>query len=158
MKTGLIAVIASIVVAFVLVACGSGTKAVVNPPRPDPPQPSVLPKFLYAGSCVGSSNGRIDGYSVNPTTGALTTLSGSPFAKGIDCPNFMATTPDQHFLFVPDDEDELIHVYAIGSTGTLTEASGSPYSQCAFQVAVDPSGQFLIAPDFCNGNVVVYSI
>lgn len=121
-------------------------------------KPGPTPRFLYAASCAGSSNGGINEYGVDAASGALAPLSGSPFLAGLDCPNFMTVNPEQTFLFVPDDEEEQIHVYAIASNGALSEIPRSPYSQCAFQLAVDPSGRFLVAPNFCDNSVGVYSI
>ncbi len=138
--------------------------------------PPITPKFLYASSCAddrsraldprphrksvvpeGAAPGAIDGFSVDATTGALTALVSGP-VSGLDCPEFLTTDPGQKFLFVPDEAANQIHAYTIGSTGALTEVSGSPYAQCAFQIAVDPSGKYLVAPDYCNGNVAVYAI
>jgi 6-phosphogluconolactonase (cycloisomerase 2 family) len=114
----------------------------------------AAPKFLYASMC---GNGTVEGYSVNPQTGALTALTGNPVASGLDCPQFMAVDPAQTHLFVPDPSAEEIHSYAISGTGTLTEAP-TTVGQCVFQVAVDPSGKFLVAPDFCSDDIDVYSI
>ena len=139
---------------------------------------TITPKFLYASSCGtasraavvprrhlkgvipagGSATGGVDGYSVDPTTGALTALASSPVATGLGCPEFLVTDPGQKFLFVPDEGYDVIHAYTIASTGALTEVTGSPYSQCVFQLAVDPSGKFLVAPDYCNNNIDVYAI
>ncbi|HSY91651.1 MAG TPA: beta-propeller fold lactonase family protein [Candidatus Binatus sp.] len=158
-----------------LAACDNDSKKIVTPP--------ITPKFLYASSCGTASakaaatsrlrhpqrgvahvspntvgTGGVDGYSVDPTTGALTPLTGSPVATGMSCPEFLTTDPGQKFLFVPDEGNDLLHAFTIGSTGALTEVSGSPYSQCVFQLAVDPSGKYLVAPDFCNNNIAVYTI
>jgi 6-phosphogluconolactonase len=158
-----------------LVGCDNDSKKVVTPP--------ITPKFLYASSCGTASakaaatarlrqhqktsavrpfgslaTGGIDGYSVDATTGALTTLTGSPVATGLECPEFLTTDPGQKFLFVPDEGSDEIHSYTIGATGALTEVAGSPYSQCVFQLAVDPTGTYLIAPDYCNSNIDVYTI
>lgn len=159
-----------------LVGCDNDSKKVVTPP--------ITPKFLYASSCgtasaraaaiarlhrhekgatvhqapPGVPTGGVDGYSVDATTGALTVLTGSPVATGLECPQFLTVDPAQKFLFVPDEGNEVIHVYSIASTGALTEVSGSPYDQCAFQFAVDPSGAYLVVPDYCNDNIAVYAI
>ena len=139
---------------------------------------AITPKFLYAASCGsvpgnnhalrhhalrhalqldGSISGSISAFSVDATTGALTALAGNPVVSGLDCPEFMAVDPTQKFLYVPDEANDLIHSYSIGTDGALTEV-GTAISQCAFQVAVDPSGKFLIAPDFCGTSIDVYSI
>lgn len=142
-------------------------KVVVTPP--------ITPKFLYASSCSGlrralaprrhrqsvvpdgGGSAALDGFSVDATTGALTALASGP-VTGLECPEFLTTDPGQKFLFVPDEAANQIHAYTIGSTGALTEVSGSPYAQCAFQIAVDPSGKYLIAPNDCAGGVAVYAI
>lgn len=126
--------------------------------NPTKTAPGSTPKFLYASNCEGSPNGSISGFTVDPVAGTLTALTGTPVVVGLNCPAVMTVDPAQRLLFVPDDGDDVIHVYSIGTTGTLSEITGSPYDQCAYQLAVDPSGKFLIAPDDCNGNVAVYSI
>lgn len=153
-----------------LFACDNDNKKIV----------AVTPKFLYAASCGsvptnnralrhhrahravvssdGGGTGSVSGFSVDATTGALTALTGQPVADNLQCPEFMAVDPAQKFLFVPDDSSDEIHSYAIGATGTLTEAAGGPVSQCAFQLAVDPSSKFVVAPDYCTGDIDVYSI
>ena len=138
---------AAVATIALLCGCGTSQKALVTPP--------VAPKFLYASSC--DTTATVLGYSVDAATGALTPLAGNPVITGLNCPDFMVSDPAQKFLFVPDDGDELIHAYAIGATGALTEV-GTPPSQCVFQLAVDSSGKFLVAPDFCSNDIDVYSI
>src|SRR5215475_9809931 len=67
----------------------------------------VKPKFLYAASC--DTPATILGYTVDPTTGALTAMTGNPQATGLGCTDFMATDLAQKFLYVTDDGNNAIH-------------------------------------------------
>src|SRR5579872_7086488 len=95
------------------IGCGNGTK--LNTLNLSTNLPA--PKFLYATSC--GSNPGVYGYSVNPVTGALTALSGSPFTDvNFKCGEFPAVDPSQHYLFVPEDRTNLLYVFVIGSDGS----------------------------------------
>ncbi len=65
-----------------LIGCGSGTTSapVVSAPAPGSPLSTTKPKFAYTAN-QGAS---LSGYSVDPSTGALTPLSGFPVAVGIE--------------------------------------------------------------------------
>lgn len=117
-------------------------------PAGNPPNSvSTVPtgRFLY----VPNENvaGSISAYTVNLTTGALTQVSGSPFAAG----SFTAAVdvdPSGRFLYAANFSSDNVSAYAISpSTGALTELAGSPFSlspaagPCC--LSVDPSGRFL---------------
>jgi 6-phosphogluconolactonase len=150
--------IASALCATALLAISLGCSGASKAAKTTTPPPAITPKFVYVSNCDGSTSGSIGGYSVDATTGALTAITGSPVATGLDCPSWMGVNPAQTFLFAPDIDTNKLYVYSIGATGALTAVTGSPYTQCGQQAAVDPSGKFLIVPDDCSDNVAVYSI
>ena len=86
--------------------------------------------FLYvalAGSA--NANNRIVAFAIDPTTGVLTTLPGSPFATGSD-PLSMALVPvTGAFLYTANVQDGTISAFtADDNTGILTPVNGSPYA------------------------------
>lgn len=101
------------------------------------------PQFVYeAGGSV------INGYELDPTTGALTAVPGSPFNERFDG-TAEAVNPAGTFLFVANGNgDNNVSVFAINTmTGALTEVPNSPFSTGLGVnpnvAAVDPSGRFL---------------
>ena len=121
-----------------LIGCGTTSAPVVSPTPPINPLPTAKPKFAYTAN-QGAS---LSGYSVDPSTGALTQLSGFPVAVGLG-PDAITHDPQNRFLIVGDNAAFMLHVYAINSTtGALSEVSPSPYSTMIQPGAmvIDPSG------------------
>lgn len=130
----------------------TGTLAALNPFTP-PTLPSsagsdmviVNKKFLYLPQ---SDSQTIQAFSIDHTTGALTSINGSPFSTvGAEA---ITSDPAGRFLFVGNHNAGQISVFQIDATsGALTAAPGSPFS--AFNLdfiqvmAVDGTGKFLYA-------------
>jgi 6-phosphogluconolactonase len=112
-------------------------------------------KFLYD---VDQNSGRIDGFSIDQTTGALTAVPGSPVTPQASEPRVPIVDPTGSFLYLThldscgDDCTGAISAYKIGTDGSLTEISGSPYNTDygTLGVAISPSGQFLYAMNGTN--------
>jgi 6-phosphogluconolactonase len=126
-----------------LTGCGSGTTSapVVSASTPVIPLSTAKPKFAYTAN-QGAS---LSGYSVDPSTGALTPLNGFPVPVGLG-PDAITHDPQNRFLIVGDNSAFMLHVYAIDpSTGALSEISPSPYNTMIQPGAmvVDPSGTHL---------------
>jgi 6-phosphogluconolactonase len=133
--------------------------------RPLTPQ-SPPPQFVYTAD---ESTHMISAFVLNPTTGALTPVPGSPFNERLD-PFALAVDPAGKFLFVANNSTSDVSVFVINQTsGALTEAPNSPYAGgMGFNPTVlttDPSGKFLFVGNtyFHNvggtsGEVDVYSI
>jgi 6-phosphogluconolactonase len=90
-------------------------------------------KFLYSlgsNSSGGCGSNNISGLAVNPSTGALTTVPGSPFSDG-ELPLRGVVDSKSKFLFVADQTPDKISVFSIDpTTGALTPVTGSPFSVC----------------------------
>ena len=106
-------------------------------------------KFLYVAN---ASSENIAAYTINPSNGALTAVSGSPFPVPLyyACP--LAIDPSGKFLYVTQclsgNQQYVIAAYTIDSTtGALTAIRGSPFPEGSYTgphaVAVDPSGKFV---------------
>src|SRR4051812_12621334 len=81
-------------------------------------------RFVFV---VSKNAGQLAVLSVNQDTGALTAV-GAPSTVA-QCPRDVKVTPSGSFLFVTDPCNDNLHVFAVGSTGALTETAGSPYTQ-----------------------------
>lgn len=102
----------------------------------------------------------ISAYRVDPTTGELAEIPGSPLPGG-QGPSWVALDPSDRFVYVPNDGTNDISAYQIDrQTGQLTEVPGSPFPAhvTPWWVAIDPLGRFLFVTNFNSADVSVYSI
>ncbi|MGO9086535.1 MAG: lactonase family protein [Candidatus Sulfotelmatobacter sp.] len=97
--------------------------------------------FVYA---TLTTTGQVAAFSISTTpSGALTAVSGSPFAAGSQ-PLSLATV--SNFLYVSNAGDGTVSGYSINSTtGVLTPLSGSPFAIRGAAFAIDPIGPYLYA-------------
>jgi len=132
-----------------------------------PQQVAIDPtgSFLYT-SDYNDPNGGISAFTIDTSSGALTTIVGSPFPTGIAYgPDGLVVHPSGKFLYVSLPYDNSLAEFAIdGTTGALTPLAGSPFiiSQSAFVIALSitttPSGNFLYALGSQNAEVYGYSV
>ncbi len=108
-------------------------------------------EFVYTG---GSA---VNGFAVNPTTGGLTAVPGSPFAA--PAVNALAISPAGNFLFA-GNTGGIVAATINPSTGTLTSVPGSPFSSNLDIAAlgVAPNGRYLYAGASPSaGNFFIYT-
>jgi 6-phosphogluconolactonase (cycloisomerase 2 family) len=123
---------------------------------------AIVKNFLYVGNS-GSNN--VSAFSVDPTTGVLTTVPGSPFTTGGSADGLgisLATTPDDSFLIAANGGSVNITVYSIATNGALTPVPGSPFSAgpggFPDGIKVTPDGKFLAAASPGTNTVSMFSI
>jgi 6-phosphogluconolactonase len=115
--------------------------------------------FLFA---VTQTAGNITGYTVDPGTGSLGVVAGSPFPiVPPSHPSSAAISPTGNFLFVANGTEGTIAVFNVGGNGVLTQ-TGLPTSVGAgatpTSIAVDHSGRFLYVTDPAHNAVLGFSI
>ena len=129
---------------------------------------AAVPAFLYVANSPNSNDlaGDISEFSVDPNTGILTPVSGSPFqlVSGVSA---LATDPSSRFLYGSSGTD--VFAFTINpTTGALTAVPGSPFSTGTLSdplsLAVDSTGKFLYVADFqgdgspSGNNIAEFSI
>ncbi len=121
---------------------------------------SPLGKFLYVIDNENSTLNSISAFTIDPTSGALNGVTGSPFAfPSTDGgrPTAAALSPAGNFLYVTSNNDSDVAAYSIdASSGALTLVPGSPYfvtDDCS-SVTVAPSGNFL----YLGGGATSFSV
>ena len=95
-------------------------------------------------------------YAIDPTSGTLNAVPGSPFA--ISANSIVIDATGQYALV--EDHSASISVYSInGSTGSLTQISGSPFADdnVANGISVDTARNFAYATN-SDGTISAYSI
>ncbi|MGC2742071.1 MAG: beta-propeller fold lactonase family protein, partial [Candidatus Angelobacter sp.] len=115
--------------------------------------------FLYA---VDQTAGNVVGYTVDPGTGSLGVINGSPFPiVPASHPSSVAISPTGNFLFVANATEGTIAVFSIGGNGALAQA-GLPTavgaSATPTSIAVEHSGRFLYVTDPAHNAVLGFSI
>lgn len=168
-------------------AVGAAQITVVNPP---PGGGTSNPAgFVIHGTVAAPTPGyayvangydqTISAFSINPSTGGLTAVAGSPFpvpgtrAGGESGPGSLTTDPLDRFLFVANDlsnsssADDLPAYTIDPSTGALSQLSGSPFTTGSLitpaSLSVDSTGKFLYVADDdttipSEDNISAYSI
>lgn len=118
--------------------------------------------FAYvANQNFPADSGSISGYTINATSGALTTVVGAPF--GADGEPFgLAIDPTGKFAFVTNVFSNSVSAYTINATnGVLTPVAGSPFGTGGGEpegVAVDPTGKFVYVPNSESNSVSAFTI
>lgn len=113
-------------------------------------------RFLYASGTTasgGTGTGIVDAFSIDAPTGALTSVTGSPFAAGIS-PAQLMVDPSGH-LYVNDASAGILAFSTSG--GGLTPIVGSPFPIGSRGLAITPNGKYLYAIDVSTV-VTAYSI
>lgn len=113
------------------------------------------PRFLYA-TRVGSSD--VTGYDVDPTTGALVQISGSPFPTTTGSTS-IAVSRDHRFAYTADFDRDQISAFAIDPYGALVPVPGTPFAgpDGVLSLVAHPTADFLYASGQ-GGEVMVLAI
>jgi 6-phosphogluconolactonase (cycloisomerase 2 family) len=113
-------------------------------------------KFVYSPN---SSSNTISGFSINQSTGALTSISSSPFLAG-RAPAYVAVTPSGKFAYVTNYSDNTVSQYSVDpTTGALTSIGLDEFAGVNSEVMIiDPSGRFLYVTNNGGSSVTILSI
>ena len=113
------------------------------------------------GTLVYSANlwtNNIGGFTVDPKTGALNTIAGSPFTASN--PYGIGIDPSSRFFYAADYNTGL-RAYSIDpATRALTELAGSPFPTALGPIAlsIDPAGRLLYVLNSASASISGYSL
>jgi 6-phosphogluconolactonase (cycloisomerase 2 family) len=120
-------------------------------------------KFLYTANAGLSfipdpaNTNNISAFSIDPTTGALTQITGSPFATGTD-PVHLTTDPSGKFLLVSNLVSKDIRTYSINpATGALTQVGLVATGGSNYDIRFEPRGHFVYVSIGDLKRISVYS-
>jgi 6-phosphogluconolactonase len=119
---------------------------------------SAQQPFAYVANSGAPTN--ISAYSVDPATGALTAIAGSPFGTGSDI-NSVVVDPSGRFLYATSEMAGNVLAFSLDqTTGALTAVPGSPFAAGAMPNAatVHSSGRFLYIPNEGSRTISIYNI
>jgi len=110
-------------------------------------------QFLYA--LGGTEGNNIAAFSINGSTGALTSIAGSPFATGTD-PSAATVDPNDKLLYVTNEGTNEVWTYTIADNGALTFLNTARTQQGPSSVALGVgTASITYTPKFAyvaNGN------
>jgi 6-phosphogluconolactonase (cycloisomerase 2 family) len=116
--------------------------------------------FLYVSLGFGSSSSGIVAFAINPSTGALSPVPGSPFQTSDDNSPGLCVDSSGKFLYAAvgplgSDYAGAIYGFQINSlNGTLSPMASSPFASGVVgyrSPVLDPSGRFLYATGYESG-------
>ncbi len=119
-------------------------------------------RFLYlADTGTSITPSTVSALAINPVTGALTAVPGSPFPAGTE-PFSVVVEASGRFVYVANAGDSSICAYSINPASGALTAIGSPLPASGVEtLAVHPFGSFLYAtlvPQTTNNTIGGYSI
>jgi 6-phosphogluconolactonase (cycloisomerase 2 family) len=159
-----------------LTQVGEFATGALGPPRSIAAHPTG--KFVYlADSFNCAVCGVVSAFTVDATTGALTSIASSPFITGASStPGSVAIAPNGNFLYVLSGEvlgtgiNKPIYGFSVNTTtGVLTQLAGSPFLATPFayvptDMVLHPSGKFMYVTSYNGGagnllgQVAIYAV
>jgi 6-phosphogluconolactonase (cycloisomerase 2 family) len=116
-----------------------------------------FPRFAYVAN---QNSENLSGYSVDAASGALTTLTSSPY-PGVTGPRNVAICPSGQLLYAANGDTSGVSGYQIDlNTGALIPAPGSPFAggSAPRGVVVDPTGTFVYVANSGDNTISAYVI
>jgi 6-phosphogluconolactonase len=109
-------------------------------------------RFAYVANRQSNS---ISAYGIDPGTGALRTLNGSPFAANGATPTALTVDPNGQFLYAANAGSNNVSVYSIDATSGALTAVGFPIATGTGPgaVIVDPTDHYLYVANLTGNSV-----
>ena len=118
---------------------------------------TFAPQFVLVANS-GSNN--VSAYTINPTSGALAAVSGSPFAAGTS-PMSVSTDLAGRFAYVANNGSNNVSAFGVNqTTGVLSPVTASPFTAGTGpqSVAVDGSSEFVYAGNSGSQNISEFTL
>jgi 6-phosphogluconolactonase len=118
-------------------------------------------KFAYVvNQTYPYYQGNISAYAINPASGVLTPMGGSPVFDSTGEPYGVAVDPTGKFLYTPGVFTDVVAGYTINPTsGALAQMPGYFWTWAEPEgIAIDPTGKFVYAPNTASDDVSAYTI
>lgn len=99
--------------------------------------------YIARSGVTGSSGLAV--YAISPSNGALTAVSGSPYATG-NGPYSVAFDNTGTYIYVGNRTDGTVSGFSVATGGKLTTLSGSPYTTGTKPIAIvkDNTGKYML--------------
>jgi 6-phosphogluconolactonase len=116
-------------------------------------------RFAYVAN---NSDSNLSGYTINSSSGTLTSATGSPFAITNAQPVYIVVDPSGRYAFVSDTDPvngDDVHAFTINAANGVLSANGSIAAGTdPSGITIDPTGQFLYVANQGTTTVSGYRI
>jgi 6-phosphogluconolactonase (cycloisomerase 2 family) len=124
---------------------------------------TVVGSLLYV---TNDGTNDISAFTINPATGVLTPVPGSPFPTGGFSTGgnvggiSLAVTPDNRFLYAANAGSSDTSIFSIAANGALTPIGGSPFPLLSNPngIKLSPDGRFLAIAFSLLDEIGVYAV
>ena len=118
---------------------------------------NAAPKLAYAAN---SASNDVSAYTIATATGALTPVTGSPFATGATGPQAVTIDSLGRFVFTADNGSNDVAAFTVDPAGVLTAVAGSPFGagMAPRALTAEISGRFLYVVNATSGDVYAFSV
>jgi YVTN family beta-propeller protein len=123
---------------------------------------TVTRQFAYVVNKGGNS---VSAYTVDPTTGALGSIAGSPFAAGTNPASVTVATASaagksSTYVYAANNGSNNVSAYTVAPTGSLAPVAGSPFAAGTgpISAAADAGGRFVYVVNQGSNDVSAYAI
>jgi 6-phosphogluconolactonase len=151
--TGILASTLTALLILPFVGCSNSSST------PPPPPPSGNTNFVYTANAAGTPS-TVSVLASSPTTGALSSVSGSPYNTGSSS-RALKVDPAGKYVFVANTASGDISAFTINPVnGALSPVAGSlfPVEAGVNGIAIDPTGAYLYAVSGSSANLWEFSI
>jgi 6-phosphogluconolactonase (cycloisomerase 2 family) len=117
-------------------------------------------KFAYVTMSLYPDSNGISAFTIDPSSGALTEVAGSPFAA-LDDPMSITIDPSGKFAYVANNYSDNVSAFTIdAATGALAEVPGSPFAtqDDPTSIAMYPTGKFVYVVNAGSHSISVFAI
>jgi len=121
-------------------------------------------KFVYVANLGGfdlptANPGNVSAFTIEPSTGVLSAVPGSPFAAGTN-PAFVTVDPSGQFVYVANETSNDVSVFRIDAGGVLAAIATVPITEGStpIRVALDPTGKFAYVANRNSANVSAFTV
>jgi len=114
-------------------------------------------RFAYVANRISNT---VSAYAIDPNSGALAPIGGSPFAANGTTPTALAVDPNGQFLYVANSGSGTVSVFSINAaTGVLTATGlGTATGSSPGALTIDPTDHYLYVANLTSNNVSAYAI
>lgn len=124
----------------------------------EPPEPAYK-QYVYIAN---SESNTLSAFTIDPVTGTLNGITGSPFAAGGVHPWSVAVHPSGKFLYVLNYASRDVSILSIdASTGALMATSGSPCPTGGTYpswIAIEPAGKYIYVADSARDGISAFAV
>jgi 6-phosphogluconolactonase (cycloisomerase 2 family) len=117
-------------------------------------------KFAYVTMSLYPDSNGISAFTIDPSSGALTEVAGSPFAA-LDDPISITIDPSGKFAYVANNYSDNVSAFTIdAATGALAEVPGSPFAtqDDPTSIAIYPTGKFVYVVNAGSDSISVFAV